>query len=103
MPFLSQSSDGMVLLALYVQPKASRTKVVGLFDGCLKIAVAAPPVDGKANEAVVKFFCKKFHLPRRDIVVKAGAQSRRKIIGIRSLGVDVVRGKVEEMIGKNSQ
>jgi len=101
MPFLSQSSDGMVLLALYVQPKASRTKVVGVFDGCLKIGVAAPPVDGKANEAVVKFFCKKFRLPRRDIVLKTGAQSRRKIIGVRSLDVDIVRGKVEEMIVKN--
>ncbi len=101
MPFLSQSSDGIVLLALYVQPKASRTKVVGVFDGCLKIGVAAPPVDGKANEAVVKFFCKKFRLPRRDIVLKTGAQSRRKTISVRSLGVDIVRKKVEEMIVKN--
>ncbi len=103
MPFLSQSSDGMVLLALYVQPKASKTKVVGVFDGCLKIKVAAPPVDGKANAAVMKFFCKKFRLPRRDIVLKAGAQSRRKTIGVRSLNVDVVRGKVEEMVVRNSQ
>ncbi len=96
MPFLSQSRDGTVLLCLYVQPKASRTKIVGLFDGCLKIAVAAPPVDGKANEAVVKFLAKKLQIPRKNIVLKTGAQSRRKKFVVKSIDVDTVRIKIKK-------
>jgi uncharacterized protein (TIGR00251 family) len=91
MPFFSQLTDGTVLLALYVQPKASRTKIVGLFDNCLKIAVAAPPVDGKANGAVVKFLAKALRIPGKNIVIKSGAQSKRKKVIVKSVDADIAR------------
>ena len=61
-----------------MQPKASKTRIVGLHDGCLKIAVAAPPVDGKANKAVVRFLADILGVSARNVVVTSGAQSRKK-------------------------
>ena len=100
MPFLSQLTDGSVRLALYVQPRASRTKINGVFDDCLKIAVAAPPVDGKANGAVVKFLAKILHIPAKNIVIKSGAQSKRKKVIVQSVGADIIRDTLEKMMEK---
>ncbi len=80
MPYLTISSDGTVLLRLHVQPKASKSRIVGLHDNCLKLAVAAPPVEGKANKEVVKFLAAVLGVPARDVTVKSGIQSRRKVV-----------------------
>lgn len=100
MSYLSQSADGAVLLHIYVQPKASKSKVVGLFDGCLKIAITAPPVDGKANEEVVKFLSRLLNIPGRDIVIQAGAQSRRKRVLLQSARVEEILEKIEAILAK---
>src|SRR5690606_39705401 len=55
MPQWLSGSAGRWRLRLHVQPGASRTAVQGEHDGCLKLAVAAPPVDGKANDAILKW------------------------------------------------
>lgn len=94
MPYLSQLVDGTVLVRLHVQPKASRTRVVGFFDGCLKLAILAPPVDGKANEEVLKFLADLLARPLRDLALKSGLQGRRKQILIRGMTVAEVRSKV---------
>jgi len=95
MPYLSQLSDGSVLLRLHVQPKASKSRVIGLYDGCLKLAVAAPPVDGKANCEVEKYLAKTLKIPKRDITLKSGAQSRRKQVVVESLGGEAIRALFE--------
>ena len=67
-----------VLIAVYAQPRASRTAVTGLHDGRLKIALRAPPVDGKANEALLRYLAERLGVSKGDISVVSGATGRRK-------------------------
>ena len=94
MPYLSQLADGTVLIRLHVQPKASKTRIIGLFDGCLKLTILAPPVDGKANEEVVRYLAGLLALPGRAVILKSGAQGRRKQLIIKGLTVDEVRQRL---------
>lgn len=94
MPFLTQLADGAVLIRLHVQPKASKTRITGLFDGCLRLAVLAPPVDGKANEEVMKFLAGLLAIPARDITLKSGAKGRRKQFLVKGLPAEEVRRKL---------
>jgi uncharacterized protein (TIGR00251 family) len=71
-----------VRLWVRVAPKASRSRVLGLADGALKVAVAAPPEDGKANAALVATLAEALGVPRRDVVLAAGAASRRKLVDV---------------------
>lgn len=61
-----------------VQPGAKRTEAVGLHDGALRVRLAAVPVDGRANEAMVAWLAGQLALPRRAIEIRQGASSRRK-------------------------
>ncbi len=63
-PWLKPLPDGAEL-AVLVQPRASRTRVVGEHDGLLKIQLAAPPVDGEANAALLEFLARQLGVPRR--------------------------------------
>lgn len=98
MSFLSQHADGAVSLHIHVQPQASKNKIVGLYDGRLKIAVAAPPVEGKANDEVVRFLAKFLRLARKDVVIQSGRQSKRKKVLLRSLPLEDIRRRVEAAI-----
>lgn len=71
-----------VRLTVRVAPKASRSRVLGLVDGALKVAVAAPPEDGKANAELVATLADALGVARRDVVVASGAASRRKLVDI---------------------
>lgn len=74
--------DGGVLLQLSVMPNAKRTEVDGLHDGALRVRLAAPPIDGRANEALVAWLAKSLGVPRRDVEVLRGESSRRKQVAI---------------------
>lgn len=69
-------------LSVYVQPRASRTEVVGLHDGSVKIRLAAPPVDGAANAALIEFVAKTLRVPKRNVSIASGQSNRRKILEI---------------------
>jgi len=71
-----------ILLTLHVQPGAKRSEIVGLHGDALKIKLAAPPVDGKANQALLKFIAELFDVPLRNVELKQGDQSRRKLVVI---------------------
>jgi len=81
LPCLSLRGDG-VLLQLSVMPNATRTEVDGLHDGALRVRLAAPPIDGRANEALVAWLAKSLGVPRRDVEVLRGESSRRKQVAI---------------------
>ncbi|MBZ4414043.1 DUF167 domain-containing protein [Myxococcus sp. XM-1-1-1] len=87
-PWLKSLPDG-VELALLIQPRASRTRVVGEHDGLLKIQLAAPPVDGEANAALLEFLGKQLGVPRRQVRLVAGDASRRKRVHV--VGIDAAR------------
>ena len=65
---------------MLVQPRASRSRVTGWHDGRLKVQLTAPPVDGEANEALLKFLSKLLGVPRRDVTLLRGETSRRKTV-----------------------
>lgn len=69
-------------IALHVQPKARKTEIVGTHGDALKIKVAAPPVDGAANEEIISFFAKYLGVPKSRIEIKQGEQSRHKVIEV---------------------
>ena len=75
--------NGDVLtLTLHVQPGAKRTEVAGLHGDALKIRLAAPPVEGRANEALLKFIAESFGVPLRQVELRQGGQSRHKVVAI---------------------
>jgi len=75
--------NGDVLtLTLHVQPGAKRTDVAGLHGEALKIRLAAPPIEGRANDALLKFIAEYFGVPLRQVELKQGGQSRHKVVAI---------------------
>ncbi|MCT4708374.1 DUF167 family protein YggU [Enterobacteriaceae bacterium H11S18] len=81
MSAVSQTADGLVL-RLYIQPKASRDSIVGLHGDELKVAITAPPVDGKANAHLVKYLAKLFRVAKGQVLVEKGELGRHKQIKI---------------------
>ncbi len=77
--------------ALRVQPRASRNAIAGVMGDAIKLAITAPPVDGKANQAVIEYLSDLFHVPKSSIVIVAGETGRNKVIAIRGLSAEQVR------------
>ncbi|WP_432280114.1 DUF167 family protein [Shewanella aestuarii] len=67
-----------VILNVYVQPKASRDQVIGIHGDELKVAITAPPVDGKANAHLIKFIAKLFKVAKSDVSLLKGDFGRHK-------------------------
>lgn len=67
---------------VYVQPRASKTAVVGMHDGCVKIRLAAPPVDGAANAALIEFVADRLGIAKSCVRITAGLTSRRKTVEV---------------------
>ena len=76
---------------VHVQPRASRSEVVGTFGAALKVRLLAPPVDGAANEALVALLATKLGVSRRDVRIVQGATSRAKLVEIDGTTADAVR------------
>jgi uncharacterized protein len=79
-----ESVDGQAALqlTLHVQPGASRTAVIGTHGDALKVRLAAPPVDGKANAELLRFLAEAFGVPRRNVTLLRGETSRAKVVRI---------------------
>ena len=80
MPYLQTLPDGSLLLSLYVQPRSSRNELAGLHGEALKLRLTTPPVDGRANKAVISFLAKLLKIPKSAIIIRSGLQSRSKKI-----------------------
>lgn len=81
--------NGEVLtLTLHIQPGAKRSELAGLHGEALKIRLAAPPVEGRANEALLKFIAGLFDVPVRQVELKQGSQSRHKVVAISGSTID---------------
>ncbi|WP_435927823.1 DUF167 family protein YggU [Dryocola sp. BD613] len=81
MSAVNQTADGLVL-RLYIQPKASRDSIIGLHGDELKVAITAPPVDGKANAHLVKYLAKQFRVARGQVLLEKGELGRHKQLKI---------------------
>jgi uncharacterized protein (TIGR00251 family) len=74
--------DGSITFPVRVLPRASRSEVVGLHDGALKIRIAAPPVDGAANDELVRALAKALELTQSEVAILRGHTGRSKVIRV---------------------
>lgn len=70
-----------------MQPRASRTELAGLHGTEIRIRVAAPPVDGAANEALIRFVARRLGVPRALVAIAAGETSRSKVVSVEGVTV----------------
>ena len=83
-------------IALRVQPRASKDRVAGKTENGWKIALTAPPVDGKANQACLVFLSKLLHVPRTSIDIVRGETSRQKLVEVNGLSLSEVEERLTE-------
>ncbi len=88
-----------VSFAIRVQPRASRSDVAGEMDGALKVRLAAPPVDGEANEELIRLMSKLFNVSRSQIAIRSGQTSRNKLIVIDGISVDEAEQVLQSALG----
>jgi uncharacterized protein (TIGR00251 family) len=81
-------APGVVRIAIHAQPGASRTEIAGLHDNALKVRVAAPALEDRANAELVEFLAAQFGVPKRSVELLRGAKSRGKLFEIRGTTVD---------------
>ncbi len=80
--WFKQAADGRLTLTLHIQPGAKKTEFAGLHGDALKVRLAAPPVDGKANEALIRFVADQLGLAKSAVNLKSGQTSRRKVLEV---------------------
>ena len=86
--------------AVRVQPRASKSGVAGELDGVLKLKLAAPPVDGEANEELIRLLAKLFDAPRRRIAILSGQASKNKVVSISGISVDEASRVLAEAVDR---
>jgi uncharacterized protein len=77
-----REEGGALILTLHVQPGAARTEIAGVHGDALKVRLAAPPVDGKANTELLRFLAGAFGVPARGVTLVRGQASRQKVVRI---------------------
>lgn len=77
-----------VNFAVRVQPRASQSGIAGELDGALKVRLAAPPVDGKANQELVRLLARLFDLSRHQIAIISGETSKNKLVRVSGISAD---------------
>ncbi|MBL8473861.1 MAG: YggU family protein [Rhodocyclaceae bacterium] len=82
MPAWITPVPGGALLALHIQPGAKTTQLAGTHGDALKIRLAAPPLDGRANAALIAFLAQILGLPRRDVELVSGSSARAKRVRV---------------------
>jgi len=87
--WLSDGADGAEM-AIYVQPGAKSTEVSGEHDGALKLRINAPPVDGKANAAVITFLAERCGVSKSKVTLLSGDTNRRKRLRITGMTAEKV-------------
>ena len=87
-------AKGGVILEVHLKPRAKKDEIIGLHADALKIALKAPPVEGKANKALLSFLADKLSLPRGRLKLVGGLTSRRKAIYIEGLDEEEIRRRL---------
>ena len=90
-----RDGDGTVI-ALHLQPGAKRSAVCGMYGDALKLAIKAPPVDGRANAALREFLAETLDLPTAAVVLISGQSGRDKRVRISGADPEQVMKKLEE-------
>jgi len=88
--WLRREAGGDVVLALHVQPGAKRSEIAGVHGNALKIRLAAPPLDGRANACLIAFLADALGVPRAQVELLAGATSRKKRLRVRGAAATAI-------------
>ena len=94
------AKDGVVTFNVRVQPRASKSGVAGELDGVLKIRLAAPPIEGQANEELIRLLAELFDTPRRRIVILSGQTSKNKVVGVSGISIDEASRILAEVLDR---
>ena len=89
-----QDSKAGVVLSVHIQPKASRTECVGFHGDAIKIRVAAPPVDGAANDELIRFLASQFSIPSSSVQIQSGASGRHKRVLLKGVTSQLVLARL---------
>ncbi|MDO8501443.1 MAG: DUF167 domain-containing protein [Gemmatimonadaceae bacterium] len=89
------TARGCIRFAVHVQPRASRTEIVGVHGTALKVRLHAPPVDGAANTALIELLADKLGVPKRAVRIVAGQSSRGKTVEIEGVSPASVHALAE--------
>jgi len=89
-----KNSPAGVTFAVKVHPRAKKNAITGEAGDALKLALTAPPVDGKANEACIEFFARLLKVPRSSVTIAAGQSSRNKVIRVAGMTAQRVRERL---------
>ena len=80
---------GAVRLAVQIQPNAKKTEVIGVLDDALKLKLQAQPIEGKANDALVRYLAETLSVPRSAVTITHGQTNKRKLIEVKSSSLTV--------------
>ena len=84
-----------VRIRFHVQPRASRTEISGRHGNAFKVRLAAPPVDGAANDLLLRFIAERLGVPLRAVTLVRGATSREKTVTVEGIAVEAARAALE--------
>ncbi|WP_105900838.1 DUF167 family protein YggU [Vibrio gangliei] len=101
MNHLIQRAGDDLLLRVYIQPKASRDAIIGQHGDELKIAITAPPIDGKANAYLSKYLAKQFKVAKGNVNIEKGELGRHKTIRI--ISPTQIPAEVEALLSNNER
>lgn len=82
---LAESKDGTVRFEVRAKPRAKKSRITGTRGDALEVAIAAPPVDGAANEELVRFLSEVLGVPRRSVEIVRGETSQQKLVAVAGL------------------
>jgi uncharacterized protein len=94
---LNESAKG-ITFAIKVHPRARKNAITGIVGDALKLALTAPPIEGKANAAVIEFFADLFEIPRSSVTIASGETSRNKVVRISGMNRQVVEERLAGML-----
>jgi uncharacterized protein (TIGR00251 family) len=97
---LTIGRDGAVRIQVHAKPRSRRSRIAGTREGALAVELAAPPVDGAANEELVATLAGALGVPKRDVSVALGASSRAKLVEVRGLTEGQVRERLEKELAR---
>jgi uncharacterized protein (TIGR00251 family) len=83
-----------ISFAVRVHPRAKQNAIMGEIGGAIKLAITAPPVDGKANHACIDFFAKLLKVPRSSVSIATGEASRNKVICVSGISADYLKERL---------
>jgi uncharacterized protein len=89
-----------VTFVVKIQPRARKNAITGTVGEALKLSITAPPVEGRANQAVIEFLADLFAISRSSVTIASGASSRNKVIRIAGLTKQAVEQRLEGLCAK---